>query len=93
MMTGRDWTKARDQQRIARSGSEDVDGAMLPIGAPKRRKPKSELRSEIDAANAAPGATVTRLVVCRCGHRATVRFPVARLSARLRCSNCGEATS
>lgn len=92
-MTGRQWNKARDSARISRQGAESVDGALIPIGAPKRRPPKSELRAEIDAAMAAPGATVSRLVTCRCGHRATVRVPVAKLGrARFRC-RCGEVTT
>ncbi|MER8553619.1 hypothetical protein NKH37_15760 [Mesorhizobium sp. M1217] len=89
----RRWDLQRDRSRVARQGAEPVDGAMLPIGAPKRRIPKSEMRAEIDAAMAAPGATVSRLVACRCGHRATVRVPVAKLGrARFRCQ-CGELTS
>lgn len=92
-MSGRDWTKARDRSRISRQGAESVDGASMPIGAPKRRPPKSELRAEIAAAMAAPRAVVNRLVACRCGHRATVRVPVAKLGrARFRCQ-CGEVTT
>lgn len=92
-MTGRRWDKARDSARISRQGAESIDGALIPIGAPKRRPPKSELRAEIDAAMSAAGATVSRLVACRCGHRATVRVPVAKLGrARFRCQ-CGELTT
>lgn len=91
-MTSRDWNKARDRSRIARQGAETVEGAGVRRGPPAARKAKASLRAEIDEV-AAPGVMVTKLIVCRCGHRGTVRVPIDRLgSVRFRCT-CGSLTS
>lgn len=93
-MTGRDWNKARDRTRVARQGSEPIDGAGVLHGPPGRRKPKSELRGEIAAASMVPGAMIAKALVCRrCGRRKTVTISLARLGARFKCSVCGEVTT
>lgn len=92
-MTGRDWDRARDRSRIVRQGAESIDGAGVVHGSREVRKAKVDLRSEITAALPAPGATITKIVVCKCGRYKTISIPIARLGARFRCQSCGEVTS
>lgn len=92
-MTGRNWDRERDRSRIARQGTESIDGAGVHHGPPARRPPKSELRSEIASAPSTADAMITKIVACKCGRRKTVRIPATRLGARFRCSSCGEVTT
>ena len=87
-MTRRDWTRDADRQRMRDRGTEaDAELASAP---PRLRKSKAVLRAELDAAMA---AGVTRIVRCRCGHKARVCLPPDRLNAKLRCTRCGEVST
>ncbi|MBN9219233.1 MAG: hypothetical protein J0I79_14875 [Mesorhizobium sp.] len=91
-MTGRNWDRERDRSRVARRGAETIDGAGVRHGPPAARKPKEKLRAEIEASTT-PGVTVAKLLVCCCGHRGTVRVPIAKLGrAKFRCQRCKELT-
>lgn len=93
-MSGRRWDLQRDRSRVARQGAETIDGAGVQHDPPKLRTSKAKLRAEIQAAMAAADATLSRLIACRCGHRATVRVPVSKLAeTRFRCRRCQKVTT
>ena len=87
-----DHQKMNGRDRIARQGEDNILDFSLPGGlAPPRLRPsKTSLRAEADAAV----ASITRIVVCVCGHRARVAIPLAWVGKKtLRCSECGERSS
>lgn len=88
MSAGRNWTRVRDQQRMAERGSESIDGGLPEFGPPKARPSKSAMRAEADAALAAAGS-VLKKVECECGHKGEVRIPAGKLGSPMRCSRCG----
>jgi len=87
-MTMRDFRKARARDLVARRGADDITDMNVPGGLtpPRPRPSKAEDRALIEQSV----APVTRLIVCKCGRRATVKIPAERVGlVSLVCSKCG----
>lgn len=83
-----DHSKPNARDRIARNGTDRINDFDLPAGMspPKARPSKAALRAELAQAE----AKITRIVRCRCGHKASLRVTPAMTGKRFRCSQCGE---
>lgn len=100
-MARMNWDRNRSRQRIARDGSEDINGAMpnvvLPFPKTRRRKPqrsKAEIREQGAKAFAAfkgaihKAGTAFNLHCPQCHHSGRAVVPHGH-SMKFRCSKCG----
>ncbi len=90
-MTKLDHSRRNGRDLVTRRGADDVTDFGLPSGLnPPRPKPsKAAMRAQIAAAE----ARVARIVVCDCGHTASVAIPSSWVGRRaLVCRHCGRRT-
>lgn len=87
-MAGLDHSKQNGRDRIARQGEDNIlDFSVLGgLTPPRPRASRASLRAEAEAAV----ASITRLIVCQCGHTASIIVTPAMTGRRFRCSKCGE---
>lgn len=87
-MTGRDFEKHRQRERIARQGSDNILDFGPPGGLspPRQRPSKADQRAEARAAV----AEITRPLACPCGHKASIPVTAKMTGKRFRCTKCGE---
>lgn len=86
-MTRRNFSKFQNRSRIARRGSESINGDFVPSAPPRKRRSKAEERAEAQAAVDMFGK-VTKRLECGCGHWTEIQVPIEKARGPFRCSKC-----